>query len=945
MNKNVLLVCLTLLFSLEALAQNKFVTGRVTSAGDGETLPGVSVVIKGTTTGTITSADGKFSLQAAPEDILVFSFIGFTKYEVKAGSKPVHNIMLTDSEQDLSEVVVVGSRSGEGRSNIDSPAPVDVITSKEITATGRVDVTQILNFVAPSINSNRQAGGDGTAHVDPVSLRGVSPDQTLVLINGKRRHGSALVNVLGTPSQGSVAVDFNAIPAASIERIEVLRDGAAAQYGSDAIAGVVNIVLKSNTDKVRVSATSGIYNTRFLNKTDGFSLQADVNYGFKLGEKGGYFNVTGQINNHDKTNRTDFYQFKNRLTGTRQYWYSYAPGTSEEQIQAKEASVNRYSMGSSGNSAQDNAGMFFNMSLPLAGGAEIYAFGGLASRSGNNANNGYRYPNGTSSMSNMSSRSFPTLYPDGFLPEVLANINDRSLTIGLKGKKGEWDIDFSNTFGSNSMLYYVQNSINASLGVASPTKAYSGGLYFQQNTTNLGIYRKIKDLSLVKSVGLAFGGEYRLENYQIMAGEEKSWKNYGDTTYITTVGGKTKSARPAGIQAFPGFQPNDAQNQFRHSLGFYGDVEVDVTNALLLTGALRYEKYSDFGSQTTWKTSGRLKIIDNPGSAFESLALRGAVSTGFRAPSLQQKYYSATTSIPQADGSLILSLVSNNESAVTKAFGVPSLTAETSNNVSLGLTARLLRHLTATVDAYQMAINNRVTLTGTFDFASINSSNATVAGAAKLVKGLLASYPDVNAAQFFANAIDTKTKGVDIVLSYRNRVGRGPLGISLAGNFTHTDVLAVHVPRGLTSNGSEDVRNYLSERIFFDRAQRGRYERGTPQNKFITMISYGFGKLTPNVVVTRFGEYTFFTNQSNIDSPTGGRDQTFGAKYVTDLTLNYQMTPAMTFTAGSNNLFDVYPDELSIANNQTGATRWGTGAGQQFGFNGAYYYGRLAFVF
>ncbi len=470
-------------------------------------------------------------------------------------------------------------------------------------------------------------------------------------------------------------------------------------------------------------------------------------------------------------------------------------------------------------------------------------------------------------------------------------------------------------------------------------------MYFQQNTTNLGIYRKIKDLSLVKSVGLAFGGEYRLENYQIMAGEEKSWKNYGDTTYITTVGGKTKSARPAGIQAFPGFQPNDEQNQFRHSIGFYGDVEVDVTNALLLTGALRYEKYSDFGSQTTWKTSGRLKIIDNPGSTFESLALRGAISTGFRAPSLQQKYYSATTSIPQADGSLILSLVSNNESAVTKAFGVPSLTAETSNNVSLGLTARLFRHLTATVDAYQMAIDNRVTLTGTFDFASINSSNATVAGAAKLVKGLLASYPDVNAAQFFANAIDTKTKGLDIVLSYRNRVGRGPLGISLAGNFTHTDVTGVHAPKGLTSSGSEEVRNYLSERIFFDRAQRGRYERGTPQNKFITMISYGFGKFTPNVVITRFGEYTFFTNQSNIDSPTGGRDQTFGAKYVTDLTLNYQLTPAVTLTAGVNNLFDVYPDELSIANNQTGATRWGTGAGQQFGFNGAYYFGRLAFMF
>ena len=404
MKKLLLTLLLPALFSIAVLAQTKTVTGKVTAVGDGLALPGVSVVIKGTTTGTVTDASGKFSIPAAPNDVLIISSIGFVSQEFKAGSRPVHNVTLVDSKTDLGEVVVIGSRSGEARSNIDTPAPVDVISSKEITATGRVDVTQILNFVAPSINSNRQAGGDGTAHVDPVALRGISPDQTLVLINGKRRHGSALVNVLGTPAQGSVAVDFNAIPAASIERIEVLRDGAAAQYGSDAIAGVVNIVLKSSTDKVRVSATSGIYNTKFLNKTDGFSLQADVNYGFKIGENGGYFNITGQINNHDKTNRTDFYEFKNRLTGVRQYWYSYAPGTSDEAVQTKEASVNRYSMGSSGNSAQDNAGMFMNMMIPLAGGAEFYAFGGLAGRSGNNANNGYRYPNGTSSLSSVSSR-------------------------------------------------------------------------------------------------------------------------------------------------------------------------------------------------------------------------------------------------------------------------------------------------------------------------------------------------------------------------------------------------------------------------------------------------------------------------------------------------------------------------------------------------------------
>lgn len=934
-----------LLGATGAMAQLKRVTGRITAPGSPVGLPGVTVMIKGTNVGTATSGDGRFSIEAEPDQTLVFTSVGSVTQEHTVGNRTDWSLALADDQTALGEVVVIGSRSGAARSNIDSPAPVDVITNREIVATGRTDVTQILNFVAPSINSNRQAGGDGTAHVDPVSLRGVSPDQTLVLINGKRRHGSALVNVLGTPAQGSVAVDFNAIPTSAIERIEVLRDGAAAQYGSDAIAGVVNIVLKKTTDQVRVSATSGVNHTSFKNRTDGFSLQADINYGFKLGEKGGFFNVSGQINNHDKTNRTDFYEFKNRLTGARQYWYSYAPGTSDEAIQAKEASVDRSRMGSNGSSAQENAGLFFNMSLPLEGGAEIYAFGGLSGRSGNSQNNSYRYPNGTANMSSISSRYFPTLYPDGFLPEIAANINDRSITMGMKGKKGEWDIDFSNTFGSNQMLYYVENSLNASMGVSSPSKFYAGGLYFQQNTTNLGLFRKLTNVPVVKSVGLAFGGEYRLENYQILAGEERSWKNYGDTTYVTSVGGKAKGARPAGAQVFPGFQYNDAQNQSRHSMGFYGDAEVEVTKSLLLTGALRYEKYSDFGDQLTWKTSGRLKLLDHPGSMVESVALRGAVSTGFRAPSLQQKYYSATTSIPQADGSLILSLVSNNESAITKSFGVPTLRAETSNNYSLGLTARLFRHITATIDAYEIDINNRVTLTGTFDFNSITSTNATVKGAAQLVKGLLTSYPDVNAAQFFANSIDTKTRGIDIVLSYRNRVGLGTLGVSLAGNFTRTMVENVYVPNGLTSSGTPEVRQYLSERIFFDRQQRGRYEMGTPRSKFIGMIYYTWGKLTPNIVLTRFGEYTSFATQSNIDSPTGSRDQTFSAKMVTDLTLNYQLTPNVLVAAGANNLFDIYPDELSVANNQTGATRWGSGAGQQFGFNGAYYFGRLAFTF
>jgi iron complex outermembrane receptor protein len=942
------LVLSFLFLSVLAYGQSRTVTGRVTASGDKSALAGVSVLIKGTNNGTISDADGRFSIDATPTDVLVLSFIGFTRQEIRA-DKTTLNISLVDNQQELSEVVVIGSRAGQARTNIETPAPVDVITAKEITATGRVDLTQILNFVAPSLVSNRQPGGDGSAHVDPVSLRGVAPDQTLVLVNGKRRHTSALVNVLGTPSQGAAVVDFNAIPAAAIERIEVLRDGAAAQYGSDAIAGVINVVLKQDVDKVRVSATSGGYVTGFRNKRDGFTFQTDINYGFRIGEKG-YVNLTGQLNNRQGTDRGGFYEYNNRLTNAPQYWFPYATGTESSVIQAKENSVDRYSSAKSGNGNQNNAGLFVNAALPLGGGTELYAFGGVASKLSVSPNNAFRFPNGTGTINSISSRYIPQIYPNGFLPENIARINDRSLTVGIRGKKGtglahQWNIDFSNTIGSNRIQYTVNNSLNVSLGTASPTKFNSGGLYFQQNTTNLGLTRRFETAGALSAVNVAFGGEYRLENYQIIAGEEKSYKNYGDTTYVTTVGGTRKGIRPAGVQAFPGYQPVDAQNQTRSSIGAYGDVELEFGRRFLLTGALRYENYSDFGDQLTWKTSGLVRLVDTPENGLESLSLRGAVSTGFRAPSLQQRYYSATTSIPQGDGGLILSLVANNDNAVTKAFGIPSLTAETSNNASLGITSRLFRHFTATIDAYQIAIKNRVTLTGTFDFASIGSTNPTVAGAARLVKGLLVNYPDVNAAQFFANAIDTKTQGLDIVLAYRNRVGAGTLNLSLSGNFTHTDVTDVHVPSGLTSSGTPEVRQYLQERIFFDRLQRTRYERDTPQNKQILLAGYTWGRFTPNIVVTRFGPYTYYTSQSQIDSPTGSRDQTFSPKVITDLTLNYQLTKDAILTVGSNNIGDVYPDEQRVENNQTGTVPWGTTAGQQFGFNGAFYYGRLTFSF
>jgi iron complex outermembrane receptor protein len=935
-----ILFLITFLTSIAQAQDKTSLRGRITD-NTGTALIGASVTVAGTSLGTITDQNGQFSLNVPSGSIrVIVSFIGYQTLEqqvdAKAGETATLELTLIEGTVLSEEIVVIGSRSNTGRSKLDTPVPIDVIQAKELRATGQVDITQILNFVAPSVNANRQAGGDGTSHIDPVSLRGVAPDQTLVLINGKRRHGSALVNVLGTPSQGSVAVDFNSIPAGAIERIEVLRDGAAAQYGSDAIAGVINIVLKKDTQHTNVTTTTGAYVTKFRNKTDGQLFQTDVNFGFGFG-KGGYINVTGQINSQNRTNRTDYYELFNRVTNARQYWYSYPTGTASETIDAKELSVDRYRTGASGSAKQQTGGLFFNAALPFGEGSEVYAFGGISTRLSNSQNNAYRYPNGSSSINSISSRYFPSIYPDGFLPENVARITDRSLTEGVRGKKNGWDVDLSNTFGSNRLQYNVENTLNASLGASSPTKFYAGTIQFQQNTTNLGLYRKFTELSVGKSIGVAFGAEYRLENYQILAGDENSYKNYGDPNWITTVGGSTKGVRPAGAQAFPGYQPSDAQDKYRNNLGLYGDVEFDITNKLLLTGALRYEDYSDFGDQLTWKTSSRYKITDD-------ISLRAAVSTGFRAPSLQQKFYSATTSIPQANGGLVLSRVSNNESPVTNAFGVPSLKAETSSNLSAGFTSRLFNNFTLTVDAYQIYIKNRVTLTGTFQ-TTTSSSNQVVKDAATLVATLLKDYPDVNAAQFFANSIDTRTRGIDAVLTYRTILGSGTLNASAAANFTGTQVTNTYAPSGLVGTASQDVRDYLADRIFFDRQQRGRYERGTPQNKFILSAGYTIKKLTPYIRLTRFGEYTWYATQNNLDDTNGARDQQYSSKWITDATLSYQVTPEVSISLGANNLFDVYPDKQIIQNNQTGALPWGTAAGQQFGFNGAFYYGRLAFTF
>ena len=548
--------------SFSTLAQTYVVSGIVTNDYN-DPLPVVSVSLKGTSSGTSTDLDGSYSLNVSQGNILVYSYVGFNSKEITMDGSSIVNVVLS-SGVSLDEVVV-GSRNAN-RTAVDTPVPVDVIDISELATLGpQVNINQILNYVAPSFASNTQTISDGTDHIDPASLRGLGPDQVLVLINGKRRHTTSLVNVNGTVGRGSVGTDLNSIPSAAISRVEVLRDGAAAQYGSDAIAGVINIVLKKNTNELAVNVTSGANFTSNANSltggVDGETVNTSINYGIDLGDNGGYLNFTGDIETRKSTNRME------RFTGMIFHGYNAiqrvaaASGANVDdlsfaQIQFFAQGVNHFTpeLQSSINNAASHdelvallsdsngpidfteaeltargqtredynmrvgqsklrSGRFLlNMSLPIGdSGTELYAFGGLSYRKGNAAGF-YRLPHQTRSYSNVNL--------NGFLPNINSDIKDKSLAVGIKGKAGDWDVDFSNTWGQNNFDFTVSNSFNASQGIVSSTTFTAGGFAFSQNTTNLDISKFFENTW--EGLNVAFGAEYRLENYQILEGEEES---------------------------------------------------------------------------------------------------------------------------------------------------------------------------------------------------------------------------------------------------------------------------------------------------------------------------------------------------------------------------------------------------------------------------------------
>ncbi len=918
------------------LAQTGTISGYVKDA-NGQPLSGASIQVQGTKKTTIADNSGMYSVTAASgRQTIIISYAGFVAQSftvtVSDNATTKQDAALVASGE-LFNVTVIGSRNAS-RTRVETPVPVDVIpVAQVINELGQVDLNQILNFIAPSFQSARQTISDGTDHVDPAQLRGLGTDQVLVLVNGKRRHQSALVNVNGTVNRGAVGTDMSAIPATAIERIEILRDGAAAQYGSDAIAGIINIVLKKKTGLLDASVSYGQYMTNYdknfalykltgktddpsVKVNDGGNFQASIGYGFNIGK--GYLNVTGEYIKREPTNRSGTY------TGA-VYPNVNNVNRDDSIMQARGVTRDFFDM-RIGNSKMNGGAVFYNFGYPVSVNTELYVFGGYSKKSGTGAGF-YRYPSGIPGNARIYANNVFAIYPNGFLPLINSDISDFSTAVGLRTKFNDWNLDISNTFGRNKFDFNIENSANYTQFVIPgnrQTNFDAGGLQFWQNTVNADLSKKF---DVMEGLNIAGGLEYRVDAFGLKSGEEASYKNYD-----------TASRASSGAQVFAGFINTLGDTRTRNSKAIYLDLEQDFSKQFLVTGALRFENYSDFGSTLNYKLASRFKFS-------EKFNIRASISSGFRAPSMQQKFYAKTNTLFVSNGTSLLPVEAGtftNDSKAAEILGIPKLKEETSHNYSVGLTARPFKGFEITVDAYQIDIDNRIVLTNNFNGGNNAAlqSQLTAAGA--------------NTANFFTNAIDTRAKGLEAVLSYNTIfTGNHSFKTTLAMTFIDNEVKKGADGKPII-HASDVLVNSGQLASYFNREDQSRIEVANPKNKISLTFNYKYKKFGAMLRMVNFGKVEYLDPTINPANPavfpvnafTGQReilDQQFDAKTVTDLSLSYQITNQIGFTIGANNLFDVYQDMHTHSGNVSLGRFVYSRRVQQMGFNGAYYFARLKF--
>jgi len=854
-----------ILLSGAALAQEPTViSGQVTSATDGSPLPGATVTAPALGLTATTDAEGRYTLTVPPgsgatvELQATLSEHAPSTVEVDLAPGPI--------TQDFNlgvgfyESITVGSRAAGAEA--EKSVPVDVFQIEDIETAGASETNQILESLTPSFNFPRPTITDGTDTVRPATLRGLGSDQVLVLVNGKRRHTSALVHVNGSIGRGSTGVDLNAIPASAIQEVEILRDGAAAQYGSDAIAGVINVVLKQSASPLTVNLKGGA-----TTHGDGALIDTSVSQGWALG--GGSLFATVEYRERDDTNRA-------------------GPDPRPQGSRDPVKQPNHHW----GDAKTEDIMGFFNGSVPVgsSGSTSFYTFGGISRREGS-AGGFFRRAN--------ENRNIPSIYPNGFLPLIEPEVTDYSAAFGLRGAKGDWFWDLSTEYGDNKFQFNVSNSLNVSLGPTSQTSFDAGALGLDQWVTNLDLSRGF-EVGLAGPLNVAFGLEFRREGYQITAGEPAS---YIDGGFPDQFGAKA----PAGAQVFPGFRPSNEVDTHRNSYAGYVDLEGDLLEALRMGIAVRFEDYEDFGNTSDYKLTLRYQPVS-------SFVVRGAVSTGFRAPSLGQSFFSTVSTNFLAVGGVLVPFEVGTfpvGSPVARALGARDLEPEQSEHRSLGLVWSPTSSFEAGVDFYRVDIEDRIVLSGNFT--------------GPRVAALLAPF-NVTGARFFTNAIDTRTEGYDLTASWGTRLGSdSTLKLSAGYNATENEVVRV-APTPPQLTGLQEV--------LFDAIERRRVECGQPEDSLRAAADWKRGGLFTTVRESRYGEYCLVDRQVV--------EQVFEAEWLTDLEIGYDF-PRFTWAVGAQNLFDTFPDRNLEANSNLGIFTYPSHS--PFGMNGRFVYSRVSFKF
>jgi iron complex outermembrane receptor protein len=892
------LVLLVLLPLAAAAAEPTVISGTVTTSADGLPLPGATVEITELGLSAVTDANGRYTLTVPAESS--------TGQEVTlrvsaSGLRPkTHQVKLEGGAPTVDlglglgfhEDVVVGSRAIGAEA--EKAVPVDILTARQIEMTGYTETAQVIQALAPSFNFPRPTITDGTDTVRPATLRGLGPDQVLVLINGKRRHQSALVHLNGSIGRGSTGVDLNAIPVSAIERIEVLRDGAAAQYGSDAIAGVINLVLKSGAQSASFGVRAGMNKGSFTGNTcnpagttcsegdtidfsDGELFDGHGTYGLDIG-RGSLF-IAAEYRQHDRTNRASFDPRDQVVPG-------------DAGNNAVEQPNHRW-----GDPDTDDFMTFLNMQLPVDDAEKtfFYGFGGYSYREANSAGF-YRRA--------LDARNWPQIYPLGFLPEIQPTVVDGSATAGIRGARGDWFWDLSAEYGHNSFQFQIGNTLNTSLGPTIPpnqTDFDAGTLKLDQFVANFDLSRPLDIEALAGPLNVAMGAEFRHEAYQLEAGEVASYSDGG-------VRNQAGGVAALGAQVFPGFRPVNEVDESRSSVGLYLDLEGDVASRLRLGVAGRYEHYSDFGDTFDGKVTARIEATDK-------FVIRGSFSTGFRAPSLAQSYFSSTaTNFLNVPGQGLVpfeSLTMPVASAPARALGATDLEPEDSTHWSAGIVLSPTDSFDITVDYYDITIDRRIVLSGNFNQPQ--------------VARLLAPF-GANSGRFFTNAIDTATNGVDGTVNYRRRVAGGQMNLQASYNWTETEITEI-LPTPPQLVGLEAT--------LFDRIEQRRIECGQPRDNFRLGGDWRGKRWGGSLRTARYGEFCSFTLTENLD-------QTYEPKWQVDTEIGYYQDH-WSLAVGSHNLFNTLPDRNITPNSFSGIQTFPSHAPN--GMNGRFLYAEASYKF